>query len=223
MTNTSVDTASVATTNLRAVIAANIAELRKGKGMTQQELAARLNYSDKAISKWERGESIPDVMILKQIADMFGVTVDYLLSDTHEPIPSFDDAEKKRAESEAARRQHSIRARGFVTGMSILMVWMAAVVLFIVFETISANQLSHWFVFACAVCVSLILWLVMNSIWFNRRRNYLIISMLMWSFLILLFLSVWFLTDRILWLVFLLGLPGQAIIIMWSNLKQKGE
>lgn len=223
MTNTSVDTASVATTNLRAVIAANIAELRKGKGMTQQELAARLNYSDKAISKWERGESIPDVMILKQIADMFGVTVDYLLSDTHEPIPSFDDAEKKRAESEAARRQHSIRARGFVTGMSILMVWMAAVVLFIVFETISANQLSHWFVFACAVCASLILWLVMNSIWFNRRRNYLIISMLMWSFLILLFLSVWFLTDRILWLVFLLGLPGQAIIIMWSNLKQKGE
>lgn len=223
MTNTPVDTISMDTTNLRAIIAANIAELRKGKGMTQQELATRLNYSDKAISKWERGESIPDVMILKQIADMFGVTVDYLLSDTHEPIPAFDDAEQKKAEAEAARRQHSIRARGFVTGMSILMVWMAAVVLFIVFETLSANQLSHWFVFACAVCVSLILWLVMNSIWFNRRRNYLIISMLMWSFLILLFLSVWFLTNRILWLVFLLGLPGQAIIIMWSNLKQKGE
>lgn len=223
MTNTPVDTISMATTNLRAIIAANIAELRKGKGMTQQELATRLNYSDKAISKWERGESIPDVMTLKQIADMFGVTVDYLLSDTHEPMLAFDDVEQKRAEVEAARRQHSIRARGFVTGMSILMVWMAAVVLFIVFETLSANQLSHWFVFACAVCVSLILWLVMNSIWFNRRRNYLIISMLMWSFLILLFLSVWFLTNRILWLVFLLGLPGQAIIIMWSNLKQKGE
>ena len=179
MTNTPVDTISMATTNLRAIIAANIAELRKGKGMTQQELATRLNYSDKAISKWERGESIPDVMTLKQIADMFGVTVDYLLSDTHEPIPAFDDAEQNKAEAEAARRQHSIRARGFVTGMSILMVWMAAVVLFIVFETLSANQLSHWFVFACAVCVSLILWLVMNSIWFNRRRNYLIISMLM--------------------------------------------
>ena len=73
------------------------------------------------------------------------------------------------------------------------------------------------------IVLALILWLVMNSIWFNRRRNYLIISLLMWSVLILLFLSVWFLTDRILWLVFLLGLPGQAIIIMWSHLKQKGE
>ena len=223
MAQETMGTAYVAPTNLRPIIAANIAELRKGKGMTQQELAARLNYSDKSISKWERGESIPDVVILKQIADMFGVTVDYLLSDTHEPIQTFDDAEKQRAEAEAARHQHSIRARGFVTGMSILMVWMAAVVLFIIFETVSANQLFHWFVFACAVCASLILWLVMNSIWFNRRRNYLIISLLMWSVLILLFLSVWFLTDRILWLVFLLGLPGQAIIIMWSHLKQKGE
>ena len=104
--------------------------------------------------------------------------------------------------------------------MSILLVWLAAVMMFIVFDTMSANPLFHWFVFACAVCASLILWLVMNSIWFNRRRNYLIISLLMWSILILLYMSVWLLTDRMLWLIFILGIPGQAIIVMWSNLKQ---
>lgn len=217
------DASSQTQENLRAVIASNIAELRKNRGMTQQELATRLNYTDKAISKWERGESVPDILVLKQISDMFGVTVDYLLSDTHEPIQSLNDEEQARAAVETARRQHMVRARGFVTGMSILLVWMAAMVMFIVFQTVSANHLFHWFVFACAVCASLILWLVMNSIWFNRRRNYLIISLLMWSVLILLFMSVWFLADRILWLVFLLGLPGQAIIVMWSHLKPKDD
>ena len=207
--------------SLSAVIAMNLSELRKSHGMTQQELAEKLNYTDKAISKWERGESVPDILVLKQIADMFGVTVDYLLYETHEePIQGADDEEQKMMAAEVAKRQQSIRARGFVTGMSILLVWMAAFVLFIVFNTVSINPFSQWFVFACAVCASLVLWLVMNSIWFNRRRNYLIISLLMWSFLILLFMTVWALADRLLWLMFILGIPGQAIIVMWSHLKQ---
>ena len=202
--------------NLRPIIASNISSLRKNFGMTQQELALRLNYTDKAISKWERGESVPDIMILKQIADMFGVTVDYLLKEEHETIQT---PVNHSDEAEDAQNRHTVRTRGFVTGMSILLVWLAAVMMFIVFDTMSANPLFHWFVFACAVCASLILWLVMNSIWFNRRRNYLIISLLMWSVLILLYMSVWLLTNRMLWLVFILGIPGQAIIVMWSNLK----
>ncbi|MBR6782713.1 MAG: helix-turn-helix transcriptional regulator [Clostridia bacterium] len=204
--------------NLRAVIAANITNLRKNSGMTQQDLAVRLNYTDKAISKWERGESVPDIVILKQIADIFGITVDYLLREEHEIL---QESVNHSDETENAENRHTVRTRGFVTGMSILLVWLAAVMMFIVFDTMSANPLFHWFVFACAVCASLILWLVMNSIWFNRRRNYLIISLLMWSFLILLYMSVWLLTDRMLWLVFILGIPGQAIIVMWSNLKQR--
>lgn len=204
--------------NLRAIIATNITNLRKNRGMTQQDLALCLNYTDKAISKWERGESVPDILILKQIADMFDVTVDYLLQEEHEPLRGAADHSE---ETESARNRHTIRTRGFVTGMSVLLVWLAAVMMFIVFDTMSAKPLFHWFVFACAVCASLILWLVLNSIWFNRRRNYLIISLLMWSVLILLYMSVWLLTDRMLWLVFILGIPGQAIIVMWSNLKQR--
>lgn len=205
--------------NLRPIIATNITNLRKSFGMTQQDLALRLNYTDKAVSKWERGESVPDIVILKQIADMFGVTVDYLLQEEHEIMQGSVDPSD---ETEDAQNRHTVRTRGFITGMSILLVWLAAVMMFIVFDTMSANPLFHWFVFACAVCASLILWLVMNSIWFNRRRNYLIISLLMWSILILLYMSIWLLTDRMLWLIFILGIPGQAIIVMWSNLKQHG-
>ena len=214
---------SISSESLKSIIASNISELRKGQGLTQQDLAGRLNYTDQAISKWERGESVPDIIVLKQIADMFGVTVDYLLSETHDTATLIQDTTAEKDSREAAKRQQSVRARGFVTGMSILLVWMAAVVMFIVFDTVSVSPLFHWFVFACAECASLILWLIMNSIWFNRRRNYLIISLLMWSVLILLYMSVWFLADRLLWLVFLLGIPGQAIIVMWSHLKQSGE
>lgn len=205
---------------MKAIIAANIAELRKKNGMTQQDLAAKLNYTDKAISKWERGESIPDVLVLKQIADMYGVTVDYLLTDVHEaPEPV---AEEKTTDISLKKRQ-SLRTRGFVTGMSVLLVWIAALVLFIVFDTASLDYRSNWVVFACAVPASFVVWLVMNSIWFNRRRNYLIISLLMWSTLALIYIPVLLFAGKNLWLIFSLGLPGQAIIIMWSRLKQSGD
>ena len=75
--------------DLREIIAKNICDLRIGAGMTQSNLAAVLNYSDKAVSKWERAESIPDIEVLKEIADLFGVSVDYLLGRTNrkEPYP----------------------------------------------------------------------------------------------------------------------------------------
>ena len=80
-----------------------------------------------------------------------------------------------------------------------------------------------WWTLTCAVPASLVLWLTMNSIWFNRRRNYLIISLLMWSVLILAFISIYIFSRRFLWLLFLLGIPGQAIVVMWSRLKQHGN
>ena len=83
--------------SLKSVIAANIADLRKKQGMTQQDLAERLNYTDKAISKWERGESLPDVLILKQIADMFGVTVDYLLCRQEKRFVDISDLTEEEA------------------------------------------------------------------------------------------------------------------------------
>jgi transcriptional regulator with XRE-family HTH domain len=215
-----VEAAPLTQDSLKAIIAANIADLRKKNGMTQQDLAAKLNYTDKAISKWERGESIPDVIVLKQIADMYGVTVDYLLTDVHEepkPAPAEEPAD------DTLRKRQSLRTRGFVTGMSVLLVWIAALVLFIVFDTASLDYRSNWVVFACAVPASFIVWLILNSIWFNRRRNYLIISLLMWSVLALIYVPVLLFADRNLWLIFSLGLPGQAIIIMWSRLKQSGD
>ncbi len=201
---------------IKSVIAANIAALRRQHSMTQLELAEKLNYTDKAISKWERGESIPDVLVLKQMADIFGVTVDYLLEEEH-PVPK-EETEVEAAE--AAKKQQRIRTWSFVTGMSILLVWLVATVLFMIVDMAQESAASHWLIFVYAVPASMVLWLILNSIWFSRRRNYLIISLLMWSILAAVYVTVWRLADYNAWIIFMLGLPGQAIIVMWSRLKQ---
>lgn len=202
--------------DLKLIISQNIVELRHRSGMKQIELAEKLNYSDKAISKWERGESIPDVTVLKQIADIFGVTVDYLLTSDHN--------EEELSESEGAKVKDRViesikRRRRMVTGMSILLVWVIATLLFVIFS-VALPQTDYWLVYIYAVVASMIVWLIFNSIWHNQRNNYLIISLLMWSLIATLFIT--FLTGGFnVWQMFLIGIPGQMIIILWSVIGRK--
>ena len=198
--------------DLRLIIAANLTDLRKKNGMTQLELAERLNYSDKAVSKWERGESLPDITVIKTIADLFGVTVDYLITKEHnEPQPV----------TATPPNRISVRTATAITGMSVLLVCLIAAFVFFVlcYALPNLSFLYRILPFVYAIPVSSIVWLVLNSIWFNRRRNYLIISLLMWSTLLAIFLTV--LPYLNLWLIFILGIPGEAIILMWSGMKFK--
>ena len=81
--------------DIKSIVAKNLSDLRQRNGMTQLELAERLNYSDKTISKWERAESSPDIAVLVEIADLFGVTVDYLVTVEHaEDVPLASATEK---------------------------------------------------------------------------------------------------------------------------------
>ena len=149
-------------------VAKNIVRLRQASGMTQAELAAKLNYSDKAVSKWERGESLPDVAVLSKIADLFQVSLDWLVRG-------------EVMSAEPAVKQQSKLNRVLVTVMSVVLVWLVASLVFMVIHLITGGNVVNVLVFVYAVPVSLIVWLVFNSIWFNQRTNYYIISLLMWS------------------------------------------
>ena len=184
---------------LKSVIAHNIAALRQQAGLTQLELAASLHYSDKAVSKWERGESIPDVGVLKQIADRFGVTVDSLLRSD---APAGSDA----------YRAEYLRVRWIITAISLLGIAALALVVFLV--------LRFWLVFLYALPIASVVCLVLNSIWFDRRRNYLIISILLWTLLLSACATLGYFHVP-LWDLLLLGLPGQAIIWLCSRLTRK--
>lgn len=198
--------------DIKPVVAKNIARLRASGGMTQSQLAEKLNYSDKAVSKWERGESLPDVSVLVQITDLFGVTLDYLVRDGHD-VP----AEKKDCEGEnlCSYRKHN---QSVITCMGILVVWLVAALIFIIIHMTPVSERVEWLIFIYAVPATAIVWLVFNSVWFNRRRNFLIISLLMWSVLVTTFLTL-LTIDVNVWLVFLLGIPSQIIIFMWSRLR----
>ncbi len=190
---------------LDAIIAKNLAELRKKAGLTQSELAKQLNYSDKAVSKWERGESIPDINILKALADIYGVSVDYLLTEEH--------IESKTEDATRIIRNNRI----IITLLATTLVWLVATAVFVALG-LTLNSFKYlWLTFLFAVPVSAIVLLVFNSIWGKRAFNYIIISVLVWS----IFLSLYFLFEiEKMWLIFFVGIPAQIIIIFWSRLKK---
>ncbi len=86
--------------DLKEIFAKNLSDLRVRNKWTQLELGEKLNYSDKTVSKWERGESIPDASVLKQIAELFGITLDEFLTD-HSAEENYWD--KKEEEEQAAK------------------------------------------------------------------------------------------------------------------------
>ena len=190
----------------KRIIANNITELRKAVPLTQAELAEKLNYSDKAVSKWERGESVPDVIVLKQIADLFGVTVDYLLEEVH-PL---------NAAMQSVPRQLK-KNRLLVTGLSCMLTFLIATVVFVILNLLTETP-RIWLIYVYCVPICAIILIVFNSIWGIKKLNYLFITVLMWSALASIYLTV---GDYSNWLIFIIGIPGQLIIWLWSGIKAK--
>lgn len=196
--------------DIKSIIAKNISSLRQKKGLTQLELAERLNYSDKAVSKWERADSMPDISVLVELADLFEVPLDYLVRAEHpetEPLPT-------------EKPDYTYR-KGIISAVSVLLVWFIAVLFFVLTVLFMKGTYNQWLFFIYAIPVSMIVWLVFNTIWFNPRFNYVIISVLMWTVILSIHLTVLTTLGMNIWLVYLLGIPGQLIIILWSVIKRQ--
>ena len=195
--------------DIKSIVAKNISELRQKRSMTQLELAEQLNYSDKAVSKWERGDSLPDISVLCDIAALFSVPLGYLVTEEH-------------SKEEVSKYANAPRySRGIITALAVLLVWFVAVFIFVVISSASSKFTLQWMAFVYAVPVSMIVWLVMNSIWFNRRRNYLIISILTWTVLMSIHLSLLVFSSLNIWMIYLIGIPAQIMILLWSNIKKR--
>ena len=192
--------------DLKQIIASNISKLRKQKKLTQLEFAKALNYSDKAISKWERAESIPDVIILKQIADLFGVTVDYIINEhtENEKILVIENEKKSKINKIS------------LTLLSTCPIWIIATIVFTFVLIFTDNFL--WQAFVVGIPLSILIFLIFNSIWGNKRNNYFIISCFVWSVLLCFYLC---LLKFNVWQLFILGIPAQIAIILWSTLKKR--
>ena len=194
--------------DIKSIVAGNISELRLSNNMTQLELAEKLNYSDKTISKWERAESSPDISVLIEIANLFGVTLDYMVKAEH--------TDDEVCEIRSTEKKYNRRAIAYISES---IGWIVAILAFIITTLILDKITFQYLYFFYALPVVMIVKLVFNSIWFNPRRNYYIISLLMWSLLVAIHITFLHFGTNVA-LIYLLGAAGQIVIVLWSFIRK---
>lgn len=203
---------------LKKQIGANIASYRKRLGLTQAGLAEKLNYSDKAISKWERGESVPDVLILYQLAELYQITVNELVEDPN-VLPENPGRVERVMEAAVERTLKRKADKRIILGLSSILVWFVALFLFVVLSSFDIPK--TWMSFVFAIPANAIVLLSLRSAWHDFRWNQILISTIMWGCLLslyLTFLVFWNLNN---WKLLLLGIPGQIAILLWFRLYLK--
>ena len=188
------------------IIAMNITALRKSAGMTQAGLAEKIGYSDKSVSKWERADGIPDVLCLKAIADLFGVTVDYMLTEEH---PSAVQTVSAPEPESVKPQQLYTTNHAAVTLVSVAGVWLLAFMVYIILRLCSVS-FGLSFVIACPVTA--ILLIVFNALWGRPNLNFWFISLLVWS---ILFLICYAARVYNIWLLMCIGFP--AMLVIWLS------
>lgn len=201
--------------NLKDRIGANIALQRKRAGLTQAGLADKLNYSDKAVSKWERGESMPDVLTLMQLAEQFDISVGELLEDPNQ-LPG-NPGKLEKAMSQVSEKALKRKAnKNVILGLSSTLVWFVALLIFVV---ISSFDLPYsWVAFFYAVPINAIVLLSLRSAWRDYRWNRALISIIVWGFLVSIYTTFLVFLRFNMWKIFLLGIPGEIATSLWFRL-----
>lgn len=200
---------------LKVQIGTNIANLRKRQGLTQAGLAEKVNYSDKAVSKWERGESAPDILTLVSLAEVLGVTVDDLLKDPNalpEQTGSVQQAMGQMVEKTLKRKAD----KRIIVQLSSLLVWFVALFVYVVLSSVGIS--NSWLAFFLAIPADAIVVLSLRSAWRDFRSNRTLISVLMWGCLLSIYMILLVLLQANVWKIFLLGIPGQLAIWLWFRM-----
>ena len=200
---------------LKYQIGANIAAQRKLAGLTQAGLAEQLNYSDKAVSKWERGESMPDILTLIQLSELFAISVNDLLADPNE-LPG-NPGKLEKAMTQVSEKALKRKAnKNVILGLSTTLVWFVALLIFVVIS--SFDLPNSWIAFFYAVPVNAIVLLSLRSAWHDFRWNRVLISCIVWGFLISIYATLLVFLRFNMWRMFLLGIPGEIAIFLWFRL-----
>lgn len=190
--------------DLKQTIAKNLVLYRKQAGLTQQELASKINYSDKAVSKWERAEGVPDVLVLKAIADLYGVTVNDFLED------HTDKPKKIRFKDFWAKRW-------LITLLSAGLVFFIATIVMVVWLMIQPTPSVSVpkYVYLTALPIAIIVVLVFSCIWGKLWQRCIVGSALIWTLCLLIHLVLNIVTLNNAWLIYLIGAAMQLLVILW--------
>lgn len=201
--------------DVNKIIGKNLLNLRKQNKLTQLELAEKLSYSDKSISKWEKGESLPSIEILCELAKFYNVTLNDLVNE--EEIVSTSQPQPK------TRREKFFPAKLCITLLATSAIWLIATVLFVSLK-LGLNK-NFFTLFMWAVPASCVILIIFNSIWGKPRWLFVILTVLIWTFITSLYLQ---LLKFNIWPIYILGIPLQVAVVLSLALtkprnKQKQE
>ena len=187
--------------NINIIIGNNIKTLRKANKLTQYELSEKLNYSNKAISRWESGDVTPDIQTLNKLSEIFNVPISKLFEEN--------------MSTEKIKKSYKIQigTKLAISLLAVLLVWFIATIGFVYIGLI--NNVYFWQIFVCAIPVTCIVAIIFNSIWGKYMFNFVFISVLIWSVLVCVYIS---LVQYNIWPIFLIGIPMQIGVILWSTI-----
>lgn len=180
--------------NVNSVIAKNLVTLRKKSNLTQLQLAEKLNYSDKAISKWEKGEALPNINVLMALADFYEVKIQDIVYE-HKVV------EPKKSKN---------RLRGILISLSSMMVWLIATIVFVALTYTEVRD-KAWYAFIIALPIFFLVITIFLAVWKNNLLASIFASLMVWSFILMISLI---LEEYQVWMVYLIGLPLQIIIVL---------
>ena len=189
---------------LEAIVSSNLTALRKRRGWTQAELAEKIHYSDKSVSKWERGEALPDLKVLKTLSELYGVTVDCFLTEgaAEDPAPYMAPASK-------------LRYQIWVTLLAVCIVWLAATAFFS-YSLINAGE-GFWTAFIWAIPASAVVIAVFDRRYFRGKLSFPVASIFLWGVITAIFLQ-WL--DYHMWALFIIGAPAQIGLVLMHQIRR---
>lgn len=189
---------------LKTTIAKNLVELRTQAHLTQLQLAEMLNYSDKAVSKWERGEAIPDLRVLIQLSEIYGISLDALV--------------KGNGVTAAVKpKKHIVSRRAFKTALSVILVWFIATGIYALLYFIPQTTHYAYLVFVVAPLPTGIVLTVFSSLWGNRVTHAVSSSLILWACVIIVRVYVWaFVPDyNQIFVIYIVAAVFEILIIVW--------
>lgn len=183
--------------------------------LTQIELAEKINYSDKAVSKWERGESIPDVSVLLELSKLFGVSIDFLVT-AHE---NKEIAKEQTSYAATIKKRNHI----LIAAITFVAIIIAETTVFIALQGATPNfWLNVMFCYGLPLPLVSIVAIVFCGLWANRILSFTAVSALIWTALADAFFII-LLCGRSFPLVFVLGIPAEIVAMMSYKIKILGK
>lgn len=232
--------------DIKAIVKENLIRLRREHKLTQLELSQKINYSDKAISRWETGEVTPDVETLAHLAELYEIpiTAFFLPPDA---VPSKQEkrlrkASKKaaaRAEKAAARAEKAARKQANKTAspqdckkekdptrvrrialfvFSLCFLW--ALILFIFFVLLTLAVKGAWLTFLWGVCATFATLFFFFRPFPHRAPRMVFSSLFSWCLLVCIYLQI---GNYALFPILFLGIPAQALLLLYPLLWRKSK